>query len=307
MIEVPKSIATRHGGWAVRLEGIPPNGVDPISAALEQELDAVSAFEMEVDGQRAASQPVLWRIEGFSAEEPDRAALAMSLSLAAAASSLVLPEPVIQWLDARDWVAENQASFKPIQAGRFYVHGSHICDIPADSVAIKIDANAAFGTGEHETTRGCLTALDGMIGKRSITRVLDMGCGTGILGIAAAKTLRVPVVAADIDQRSVEIAVENAELNGVARFVTGCVSNGYRHKSVDDGAPYDLIFSNILAAPLIAMAGDLARHLAPGGVAVLAGLLDRQEEEVWAAHRDAGLRRVDRIQIGNWPSLVLTK
>ena len=303
MIEVPKAIATRHGGWAVRLPSIPAGAVEAVSAALEQELDAVSAFEEEA----RSGAPATWRVEGFAAEEPDRAALGMALALAAAASGIILSEPRVEWLDARDWVAENQASFQPIRAGRFFVHGSHITESPPQTVAVKIDANAAFGTGEHETTRGCLLALDALIGTRPMRRVLDMGCGTGILAIAAAKTLDAGVVAADIDQRSVEIAAENAALNGVGRRVSVCVSNGYRHKLVGDGAPYDLIFSNILAAPLIAMAPDLARALAPGGVAILAGLLDRQEAEVWAAHRDAGLKRQSRQQIGNWPTLVLTK
>jgi ribosomal protein L11 methyltransferase len=207
-----------------------------------------------------------------------------------------------------DWLKRNQESFPPMRIGRYFIHGSHIeTPVPAGSIGLLIDAATAFGTGEHATTHGCLLALDRLVRQGKRGRILDMGTGTGILAIAAAKSWRVPVLACDIDGNSVKVAAENVGLNQVAGLVMCRQSDGYASRAVRINAPYDLIFANILARPLASMAPDLARHLAPGGVAILSGLLAGQEPYVAAAHRAQGLAFMGRIQRQGWHTLIFTK
>lgn len=212
------------------------------------------------------------------------------------------PEPVSAAVGTRDWVAEVQASFRPIRAGRYFVHGSHIDDTPqVGLIPILMDAGAAFGTGEHETTSGCLLALDALAKSHRFSRVLDMGCGSGILAIAAAKSWSCRADAVDIDEVSVRVARENMALNGVTVPVRCWRSDGFRGVR----GQYDLIIANILARPLMDMAGDLKRHLKPGGYVVLSGLLVRQEPMVLWAHRAHGLRLLRRYRRNGWSALVL--
>ncbi|HVA13569.1 MAG TPA: 50S ribosomal protein L11 methyltransferase, partial [Stellaceae bacterium] len=193
----------------------------------------------------------------------------------------------------------------PLAVGRFFIHGSHFrAPIPPGRLALEIDAATAFGTGEHATTRGCLTALDAMA-PRSVARILDMGTGTGILAMAAAKRWRRRVVARDIDPESVRVAAHNARRNGVAGLIAVNRSTGYRERGVAGRQPYDLVLANILAKPLERMARDLGRVLAPGGVAVLSGLLESQASAVLAAHRLLRLRLKQRVVIDGWATLVL--
>jgi ribosomal protein L11 methyltransferase len=257
----------------------------------------VSAFE-----QSPASA---WRVEGYADAAPDRAMLEAALALAWTGRKDEAPALDIERLPARDWLAENQASFPPLRAGRYFIHGAHFRGrAPAGSIALIIDATTAFGTGEHATTRGCLLAL-AALAKRGVWRpVLDMGTGTGILAIAAAKTWRRPVVARDIDAESVRVAARNAAVNGVAARFDIARADGYRGLG---RRRFGLIFANILARPLMRMAPDLARHLAPGGVAVLSGLLSRQERAVMVAHLSQGLALRTRFCIDGWHTLVLAR
>ena len=231
--------------------------------------------------------------------------LEAALALAWTARADEPPALAIERLPARDWLAENQASFPPLRAGRYFIHGSHYrAHAPAGAMALTINATTAFGTGEHATTRGCLLALDALA-RRGLRRpVLDMGTGTGILAIAAAKTWRRTVTARDIDAESVRVAARNAAVNGAAALVDLGRADGYRGLR---RRRYALIFANILARPLALMAPDLARHLAPGGVAVLSGLLSRQERAVLAAHRLQGLALRARFCIDGWHTLVLAR
>jgi ribosomal protein L11 methyltransferase len=242
----------------------------------------------------------------YLVRRPDRAEAAALLATAAAAAGVAAPAFEIEALPELDWVAESQRSLPPVRAGRFHIHGSHVtAPPPAASIPILIDANAAFGTGRHESTRGCLIALTGLAKRRGFRRPLDMGCGSGVLAIAMAKLWPVAVVAADNDATALRVARDNARINGVAARLRCVASDGYRSAALARRAPFDLIVANILAEPLAAMAGDLARHLAPGGVAVLSGLLAGQQRAVFAPHRGRGLRLESRILLGDWATLVL--
>ena len=273
----------------------------PFAAAISSFLDDQDADEREED--------VLWRIEGYANEAIDRSGLNAALILAAGQLGVAVPEPIIERIVDTDWVASNMRSFQPIAIGRFFVHGSHFDGkVPAGLSPLLIDAGMAFGSGEHATTFGCLTTLDGLLKKRRFSHPLDLGCGSGILAIAAAKKGRgAKISAADIDPLSVDVAKRNARLNKVASSVSVFHSEGYKARAVKIRRPYDLVLANILAGPLRAMAHDMKRHLAPGGVAVLSGLLVRQERMVLAAHRLQGLTLKRRLRINGWTTLTLER
>ncbi len=276
---------------------VPKAHIAAFEAALEDAASAISAFEA---GGR-------WRIEGLVAGKPDISALQVRVMVAAVALGVEPPEVTVEPVPETDWVAAARESFPAIRAGRYHVHGSHLPPIAAGAIDIEIDAGLAFGSGEHETTRGCLLALDALAARRRVSSALDLGCGSGILALAIAKTWGARVVAADVDATAMRTARDNARRNGVDDRVCAVQSDGYRDAAVRRGAPYDLIVANILARPLIRMAPDLARCLAPDGVAVLSGLLARDERAVLAAHRAQGLALVRRLAIGDWPTLVLAR
>lgn len=282
--------------WCLAASVPDAGAADLVAAALATLCSAVSAFETSPDGA--------WRVEGLAAQRPEPGLVAATLAVAWLGRADPPPALVAELLPARDWLAENQASFAPLAAGRYFIHGSHDRGrVPAGRVGLTIDAATAFGTGAHATTRGCLLVLDGLARRRRARRVLDMGTGTGILAIAAAKTWRRRIRARDIDAESVRVAARNARLNGVGALVEARRSDGYRGL----GRGYDLVFANILAGPLTRMAPALARALAPGGVAVLSGLLAGQERAVLAAHRGQRLRLVRRIRAEGWHTLVVAR
>jgi len=239
-------------------------------------------------------------------------ALAASGAVAALAfgvsSDGLLDDISIERLAPRDWVTENQESFPPIRVGGFFIHGSHHRQAPPPgSIALRIDAATAFGTGEHATTRGCLLALTALAKRRRFRRVLDVGTGTGILAMAAARRWSCKVLAADIDAGSLHVAQVNLRGNRLAGLVRLVRSDGYRHPAIRRMVPFDLVTANILARPLAAMAGDLAANLAANGVAVLSGLLTRQVPLVLAAHRAHRLMLRRRIAVEGWETLVLSR
>ncbi len=290
--------------WRLAVTVPGERAADAATAALETVASAVSAFEIAPGGA--------WRVEAFAEHEPDRAALDGAAALAALAHAIVaeglFADLTVERLTPRDWVTENQQSFPPLRAGRFFIHGSHVTNpVPAGAIGLCIDAATAFGTGEHATTRGCLLALDRLAKQGRRRKPLDMGTGTGILAMAAAKRWNCRVLACDIDAGSVEVARVNMRVNGVALRVRLQRSDGYRHPAVLRGRPFDLVLANILARPLACMAGDLAAHLAPGGIAILSGLLTRQVPLVLSAHRTHGLILRRRIAIAGWETLVLER
>lgn len=273
-----------------------------VASLLDEAAGAVSAFETKPETAGADAE---WRVEAYAAEPCLDAALLVRLALAATAGGGRIIDLGEERLPQRDWLAENRRAFPPLLVGRFFIHGSHWCGHgPAGSIAIEIDAASAFGTGEHPTTSGCLLAFDTLSKRRRFGRPLDIGAGSGILAIAAAKRLRAPVAASDIDGESVRVARRHARRNGVAALVRLRQAPGYRSRALR-GRKFDLIFANILARPLAAMAHDLARSLAPGGCAILSGLLRRQEPFVLAAHRVQGLTLERRYAIEGWSILVL--
>jgi len=258
------------------------------------------------------ARPEDWRMDAYFEAEPGPADIALLLSLAPSAAGAA---PVAEKLADEDWVTLSQAGLEPIRAGRFFVHTpAHRDAIPADAVAFEIDAGRAFGTGQHETTTGCLIALDRLKATgASFQDLADIGTGTGLLAFAAMHLWPAARAAAsDIDPVAIEVAAENAAINkvklGRARGqLELIVAPGLDHMRLKARAPYDLLIANILAGPLIELAPALAGALAPGGRLILAGLLDTQADAVTAAYRRQGMMAGTRVPRGDWPTLVLRK
>jgi ribosomal protein L11 methyltransferase len=253
-----------------------------------------------------------WRMDAYFEAEPGPADMAM---LAALAPSARGARPAIEKLGDRDWVTLSQAGLEPIRAGRFFVHTpAHRGEAPAGAVAFEIDAGRAFGTGRHETTSGCLIALDRLkaAGVRAAD-LADIGTGTGLLAFAALRLWPAArAIASDVDPVAIAVAAANAAVNRVRVGRAGgqvelVVAPGLEHRRLRQRAPYDLIIANILAGPLTDLAPALAGALAPGGRLILAGLLERQAETVTRAYRRCGMRTEGRIERGDWPTLVMQK
>ena len=241
-----------------------------------------------------------WRIDAFPTT--DEQVQAFEAKLREFPGLQVKTEPLA---DA-DWLAMALSGLPPVKAGRFFIYGMHDRGrTPPNAVNLRIEAGAAFGTGHHGTTVGCLVAFDRLLKARRFERVLDVGCGTGVLAIAAAKCGATTAVGTDIDPVSVRISNENARVNRVrARFVT---ASGLADPAVRGAGPYDLVFANILARPLVSLAQSIHDALAPGGTAILSGLLRSQERQVRAAYLARGFRLTERLHRDAWATLVLRR
>jgi ribosomal protein L11 methyltransferase len=241
----------------------------------------------------------IWRIDAFPTTDEEDASL---MALLGEYDLKVVRDTLA---DA-DWLAMALSGLPPVRAGRFFVYGMHDRGrLPASTVNLRIEAGAAFGTGHHGTTVGCLQAYDRLIKARQFNKVLDVGAGTGLLAIAAARTGSKLAVGTDIDKPSVRISKENAKVNKAnARFVH---ASGLSNPLVANNAPYDLVFANILARPLISLAQDIKRALVPGGTVILSGLLRTQERMVKAAYLSRGFKVVNRIHRDAWATLVLQR
>lgn len=263
---------------------------------LTPEPTGVGLFEIE-DGSG------LLEVGGYFVEQPDLAALDL-LAAAFGAKPFVVSE-----LPETDWVAHVRRELAPVAAGRFFVYGSHDADkVPDGVVPLLIEAAMAFGTGHHGTTLGCLRALDGLIeGGFVAERTVDIGCGTAVLAMAAARIWPGLHLASDIDQVAVDVALANLRANDMDGQVTCLEAAGFDHPDLAAHAPYDLIFANILKGPLVALAPDVASHLRPGGHAILSGILNEQADDVIAVYAGSGINLTDREMIGDWTTLVLTK
>ena len=263
---------------------------------LDPEPVGTGVFEIEDGSDR-------WEVGVYFTEAPDEVALAL-LAAAHGAQPFVVSE-----LPEVDWVAHVRRELSPVEAGRFFVYGSHDADkIPEDSEGLLIEAAMAFGTGHHATTKGCLLALDRLIAQGfTPERIVDVGCGTAVLAMAAARVFPQIVLAGDIDPVAVETAQANVLANGLAGRVECLLAEGFGHPLLHDAGPYDLVFANILKQPLIELAPDMARHLAPGGRAILSGILTGQADEVVAAYAAAGIGLERRDDLGDWSVLVMRR
>jgi len=287
-----------HSVWRLFVQVRGADAANAVFALLDDNADAVSAFEVA---------PKEWQVEAYRQSPLLNSELEAQLALAAAAAGGTLAETGEERLAARDWLAENQLSFPPLRIGRFFIYGSHHPGgVPAGAIGIAVDAATAFGTGEHPSTHGCLLALERLARRQRFRKPLDIGTGTGILSIAAAKLLHRKVLAGDIDPTAICVARHNAARNGVTGLVQSRRAPGYRDRSIGRSG-YDLILSNILARPLAVMAADLSRRLAPGGRAVLSGLLRWQEPIVLAPHRGCGIVLDHRLVIDGWSTLVMRR
>ncbi len=268
------------------------------SALLEDETTGAlsSAAIEQADGS--------WLCEAVYETAPDVDALSSF-------AQRMIGEPVgfdVEELPDIDWIAKSLEGLSSVTAGRFVVHGGHEREkVPANAIGIEIEAAQAFGTGHHATTWGCLVALDLLFKKRRHRRPLDLGCGSGVLAIAVAKRLRRPVVASDIDPLAARIAAENARLNAVGQYIEVLAAAGLNHRRFVEIGRFDLIVANILARPLMAIAGNVADRLEDGGDLVLSGLRVEDVRRVSATYRSRGLCHVARIERDGWATVVIGK
>ncbi|GGE60416.1 50S ribosomal protein L11 methyltransferase [Actibacterium pelagium] len=277
-------------------------GKDPAEAlglAMENlvpEPTGVGVFEVE-DGSG------IWEVGGYFTEEPDLAGLALLAALHGAKDFVVSELPEV------DWVAKVKRELAPVEAGRFFVYGSHDADkLPEGSIGLLIEAAMAFGTGHHGTTLGCLKALDLLISEGfEAQKVADIGCGTAVLAMAAAKVWPEPVWASDIDEVAVDVALANARSNGLEGKVNCIEATGFDHAELATAAPFDLVFANILKGPLIGLSPDMATHIRPGGYAILSGILNHQADDVVTVYEANGFTVHNRAEIGEWTTLCLQR
>ena len=269
--------------------------VDLLTESLVDGQAAIAAFERS-DGR--------WDITLHFADAPEHASVRELVSLAAGDEAA--QKITFDTVEAQDWVKASLEALAPVHAGRFMVHGRHDrVRVPPNRIGIEIEAAMAFGTGHHGTTRGCLVLLDRVMRAHSPRRVLDLGTGTGVLGIAAAKALRRRVLASDIDPLATRVAHANARLNGVGNLVESVCAIGFSAQQIAKRAPYDLVMANILANPLRQMATPMAAHLAPKAMVILSGLLPHQTQGVIAAYRAREIVLLREIQVEGWSSLLM--
>jgi ribosomal protein L11 methyltransferase len=286
---------THRASFAIGDEAAARRVVDVLTEIFFEGDAAVAAFERP-DGR--------WDVTVHFAESPDQTLLRKLVGDAAGQD--IAATIAFDTVEAKDWVKASLADLVPVPAGRFVVHGSHDrARVAANKLAIEIEAALAFGTGHHGTTRGCLLLLDHVLKSSRPERVLDLGTGTGVLAIAAAKALHRAVLASDIDTPSVRVARENAALNGVGPEVRVIRASGFAAPEFARCGPFDLVLANILANPLRQLAGPMARHLAPNARVILSGLLTHQAPAVIAAYRARGLVPLRHLRIESWSSLLL--
>ena len=302
------------------LEGLPPNNAahvlrltidesraravaDLIVESFEPAEAASTAFETETPWPGGGKA---WQVEAYFGFEPDEEGLRELVAAAAGDEAAAMVEFGVT--EKADWVANALAGLAPVRAGRFLVHGAHDRDkVGASDIGVEIEAGLAFGTGHHGTTRGCLMHFDRLLKRRRPRKVLDVGCGAGVLAIAAAKVLQRKVWLGDIDPVAVEVANANARLNGVGVLAQALVSRGVENRALRDGGRFDVVFANILAKPLRLLAPSLAGVTTPDGEAIVSGLLYADVPGVLAAWRAQGFYLRERIDLEGWASLRLSR
>jgi ribosomal protein L11 methyltransferase len=292
----------RKNNWKVSLK-VAPEFLDEFMTALDSISPVLLMNEIEHGEDKG-----LWLLEAISQDEPKKEDIVAALSIASSICNIEQPEFSLTDFEEKDWLKESLISFPPVSIGSFYIYGSHIKEEPPkDVIALKIDAATAFGSGEHQTTKGCLMALEEMSKKTEFKNILDMGCGSGILSLGAAKICKTNIHCVDIDEESVRVTSENAAENKVDEYISAVTGDGYKDPSVPQKAPYDLIMANILARPLVEMSKDLYANLADGGYAILSGLLEEQEEWVRGAHEEVGLKHIKTYHVDGWCAILMQK
>jgi ribosomal protein L11 methyltransferase len=278
-----------------------PTHAEQLGALLEDYVSAVSWFEIR-DNES-------WMVEAITTSKPDLDKFQELLIPFYATHNIEVPQLIFEEIQDTDWLEATWRNFPPLHIGRYYIYGSHTTPIPPqEAVILEINAATAFGSGEHETTTSCLLTLDDLASEgRKFAKPLDMGCGSGILAMAIAKTWDVPVLAADNDPESVRVTEQNAQQNHCSSLINTVVSDGFEGKEVKENGPYDLIVANILAGPLVSMAPDLSQNLAPKGMVILSGLLSRHQGEVISAYQAQGLRLHSLRTLNDWVALLLEK
>ena len=290
-------VSTHRASFAIGDEQAARRVVDLLTEVFFEGQAAIAAFERP-DGR--------WDVTVHFADPPDQA-LVRELVTNAAGTDIAKAID-FDTVEAKDWVKASLEDLVPVPAGRFVVHGQHDRErVAPNKVGIEIEAALAFGTGHHGTTRGCLLLLDHVLKAWRPRRVLDLGTGTGVLAIAAAKALHEKILASDIDPPSVQVARENARLNVSGHLVRAIRATGFSAPQFAAAAPFDLVLANILANPLRQLATPMARHLAPSALVILSGLLTPQAPSVIAAYRARGLVPVRHLRIEGWSSLLLRK
>ena len=303
------------------LEGLPPNNAahvfrlicdekaaravaDLIVEMFDPADAAASAFELKPDTKDWGSRE--WVLEAYFGGEPDEDYVRELV--ASAAGEDAAAAGVFSLIEQKDWIASSLEGLAPVRAGRFLVHGSHDRRAPKpNDIALEIEAALAFGTGHHGTTRGCLVMLDAILKCRRPRKVLDVGTGTGVLAIGAAKVLHASVTSGDIDPISVEATRANAVLNGASPWVRPVTAKGLEHPSLRSGDPYDLILANILAKPLRGLAPSIAKAATGDADIILSGLLERDVPGVLTAYGAHDLKLARRINIDGWATLHLRR
>jgi ribosomal protein L11 methyltransferase len=299
------------------LEGLPPNNAASVMRLICDEATARAVADIIVETfdpaetaaaafEEGSGERPPWAVEVFFARAPDED-LVRAL-IASAAGEAVADAVVFDRVAQRDWVASSLAGLAPVLAGRFLVHGAHDrARVGGHQIGLEIEAALAFGTGHHGTTRGCLTMLDRVLRRRRPFRIADVGTGTGVLALAAARFLHQPVEAGDMDPIAVEAARANAVLNGASPWVRPVVARGLAHPVLRAGGPYDLILANILARPLRLLAPSLAAHAAMEAEIILSGLLPRDVPGILSAYAAQGFALARRLEIEGWATLLLRR
>ena len=261
--------------------------------------EALAVSMVETDESRD-----LWRVEAIYADEPESTEIDQAMQRAGFENSGLTIGAVPQ----KDWVRESLAGLAPVIAGRLFVHGNHDRHLrKSGNINIEIDAGLAFGTGHHNTTRGCLVALQTALKSYMPGNCLDLGCGSGVLGIAACKLTGITTIASDIDEDAVTVTRDNARLNGTAHLMRCITAAGLDHPAISAHAPYDLILANILARPLMSLAPAIGRALSSNGRLILSGLTSDQVRMVRASYLAQGLSIIDTLVEDNWATLTLAR
>tara|TARA_R110000868_G_scaffold263645_1_gene522303 strand:- start:110 stop:1006 length:897 start_codon:yes stop_codon:yes gene_type:complete len=271
--------------------------------------ETLSFSSKRADGAFSGAWQILWVVEGAPALDAIHRGINSALNIMQL-DSVTANDLEIKPLDEDiNWLEVSYQGFAPFSAGRFFIHGAHFeGGCPEGQIPLEIDASIAFGSGEHGTTHGCLLLLEKLYGQGfAPNHVLDMGCGSGILAVGAAKLWPVPTMAVDIEDDAEVLTDQHAKSNGVAAHISTYVGDGYKCPAVAKSDAFDLIIANILPAPLKAMAPDMYPCLAKNGYLILSGILHEQADDVIAVHSALGLTLQDHIKIGDWTSLLYSK